>query len=167
MFYLFSYHIYYKLTYLYWFFVLFLIFFNSHIASLVKKYFENKEVIDFWSVPKIFFSTLFSAAFMYFYPWPSNVFVCFFQVFPEEEKAHSIIILLACSIFLLWLGRSNFSSLKYSYVSILSGDNADIFAASMLISYYNFPSLILPLIDMLIPCHVNLPRVRENLLKNK
>ena len=119
MFYLFSYHISYKSTYLYWFFVLFLIFFNSDIASSVKKYFENKEVIDFWSVPKICFSTLFSAAFIYFSPWSSTVYVCFFQVFPEKENAYSIIILWACSVFLLWLGGSNFLPLKYSYVSIL------------------------------------------------
>ena len=35
---------------------------------------------------------------------------------------------------------------KYSYLSIFPDYNADIFAASQLISYSNFSSLILPLV---------------------
>ena len=49
---------------------------------------------------------------------------------------------LACSIILLW-SDSISSAVSYSYLSILRGDNADIFAASQSKSYCSFSSLIL------------------------
>ena len=51
---------------------------------------------------------------------------------------------MACSITLLWPEGNNSSPVRYSYLSILPDDNVDIFAASLLISYYSFSSLILP-----------------------
>ena len=42
---------------------------------------------------------------------------------------------LDCSIILLWLEGNVSSPIRYSYLSILSCDNADIFATSQLILY--------------------------------
>ena len=111
---------------------------NSYVVSSFRKYFENKVAIDFWSVSKNFFSTLFSSTSVYFSPWSSIIFVCFSRAFPKEESAN-----LACSIICLWLEGNIFSPVRYSYFSIFLDDNAVIFAASLLISYYNFSSLIL------------------------
>ena len=55
---------------------------------------------------------------------------CFLNALPSGEYVN-----LACSIILLWSEGSISSHLKYSYYSILPDDNADIFAASLLISY--------------------------------
>ena len=50
---------------------------------------------------------------------------------------------LACSITLLWSEGIIFSPVIYSYLSIFADDNADMFAASLLIQYCSFLSLIL------------------------
>ena len=49
---------------------------------------------------------------------------------------------LACSIILLWWKGSVYSPVRYSYLLILPDDSANIFAASLLMSYRNFSSLI-------------------------
>ena len=74
-------------------------------------------------------------------PWSSIVFVCFSKVFPKGEYAN-----LACSITLLC---SISSFVRYSYLLILLDYNADIFAASLLISYCNFSYLIFSSIVMI------------------
>ena len=79
-----------------------------------------------------------------FIPWSSIVFVCFTKAFLNEEYVN-----LACSITLLWSGGSISSPVRYSYLSIFPDDNADIFAASLLISYCSFSSLILSSVMMI------------------
>ena len=47
---------------------------------------------------------------------------------------------LTCSI--IWTDGNVYSSVKYSYSSILIHENADIFAAALLISHYSFSAKI-------------------------
>ena len=61
------------------------------------------------------------------------VFICFSKAFANGECTN-----LVCSITPLWSGSSISSSVEYSYLSIFPNGNADIFAASLLISYCNF-----------------------------
>ena len=94
---------------------------------------------------KTFFSTLFSSAFICFCPWSSIVFLYFSEAFPQEENVN-----LACLFTLLWSEGSMSWHVRNSYLSILHDDNAYVFAASMLISYCTFSSLILSSIVMII-----------------
>ena len=65
-------------------------------------------------------------------------FVSFSKAFPKGEYAK-----LACSI-ISFLLESNISQpLRYSYLSGLSEDNADVFSSSLLISYCSLLSLLL------------------------
>ena len=64
--------------------------------------------------------------------------MCFSKAFPKGEYAD-----LAYSVIYLLLEGNISSPVRYSYLSIFPEDNADIFAASLLILYYNFSSLIL------------------------
>ena len=73
-----------------------------------------------------------------------NYFYLFFKWFTERR-----ILNFACSVILLWSDGSTSSPVRYSYLLILLDDNADIFAASLLISYYSFSSLILSSIVMI------------------
>ena len=77
-----------------------------------------------------------------FYSWPSIVFLCFSKPFPNGEYVNS-----ACFIICLCLEGNIYSPVRYlsiySYLSIFPGDNADTFAASLLISDCNFSSLII------------------------
>ena len=66
------------------------------------------------------------------------VFICFSNASTRGEYAN-----LSCSIILPSSGGNISSPARYSYLSILPYDKADIFAASLLISYYSFSSLIL------------------------
>ena len=52
-------------------------------------------------------------------------------------------------VILLWPGSNISSAARYSYLSILPEDNADIFAASLLISYCIFSAVILSSIAMI------------------
>ena len=70
-----------------------------------------------------------------FIPWYLNVFICFSNAFLSGEYAH-----LAGLIILLWSDGNISSPVRYSYLSILPEDNADVFAASLLISYCKFSS---------------------------
>ena len=79
-----------------------------------------------------------SSAFICFSPSSSIVFIYFSNALPMGKYVN-----LACSITLLWFRGSIFSPVRYSYLSILPYDNTDIFAASLLIFYFNFLSLIL------------------------
>ena len=54
--------------------------------------------------------------------------VCFFKAFSKEEYVN-----LACSIICLRLEGNISPSVRYSYLSVLSDYNVDIFAASLLI----------------------------------
>ena len=64
--------------------------------------------------------------------------ICFLKVFSEGEYTN-----LTCSIICLWLEGNVSSPARYSYLSILPDDKANVFAASLLIPYCNFLSLIL------------------------
>ena len=68
----------------------------------------------------------------------------FSKAFSKGEYAN-----LACSIICLRLEGNTSSSVRYSYLSIFPDDNADIFAASLLVLHYNFSSLILSSIVMI------------------
>ena len=114
MFYLFSYNMFYKLIQFCWIFVDFFIFLKkSYIASSQNKSFENKSVIDFWSISRICFLTPFLIAFICFSIWSSIAFVYFFKVFPKEKYIN-----LACSIIWLWSDGNISSPVRYSYLSI-------------------------------------------------
>ena len=63
-----------------------------------------------------------------FFPRYSIVSLCFSKAFPKEEYVN-----LAGSIILLWSNRNIYSPVWCSYLSIFPDDNADIFAASLLI----------------------------------
>ena len=65
--------------------------------------------------------------------------------------------MLDCSISLHWSWGSISSPARYSYLSIFSDDNADIFAASLLISYCSFLSLIL---SSIVPISFYIPSTR-------
>ena len=54
----------------------------------------------------------------------------FSKVFPKEQQEN-----LAFSIILFWLEGNIASPVRYSYLSILLDDRADIFAASLFVSY--------------------------------
>ena len=71
--------------------------------------------------------------------------VCVSKTCPKGEYGN-----LACSIISLSLESNIAFPKRYSYLSIFLVDNADIFAASQLISYGSFPSLILSSIAMII-----------------
>ena len=73
------------------------------------------------------------------------VFICFSNALPRGEYVN-----FNCSIIILLWSDGNISSpVRYSYLSIFPDDNVDISAASHLISYCNFPSLILPSVVMI------------------
>ena len=71
------------------------------------------------------------------------MFACFSKAILKEWYVN-----LACFFILLWLEGNISSPIRYSYLLVLPDDNADIFAASLLISYYSFSSPILSLIAM-------------------
>ena len=80
----------------------------------------------------------------------SNVFSCFSKASPKEEYTN-----VACSIILFWSVGNISSSVRQSFLLISPDYNADIFTASMLISYCSFSSLILSsvvTISFHVPC---------------
>ena len=79
-----------------------------------------------------------------FITWSSIVFMCFSNALPIGKHIN-----WACSIILLRPDSNAFSSIRYSYLSNLSDDDADIFAASLLTSYCSFSSLILSSINVI------------------
>ena len=72
-----------------------------------------------------------------FFPCSSIVFVCFSNALPRGEYVN-----FPCSIILLW-SDGKISLPVRNYLSILPDDKTDIFAASLLISYCSFSSIIL------------------------
>ena len=74
-----------------------------------------------------------------FFPCSSIVFYCFLKAFSKEEYAN-----LHCSITLPLLGGIISSPVRYSYLLNFPDDNADIFAASLLMLYCNLSSIVLP-----------------------
>ena len=85
-----------------------------------------------------------SYVFICFYSWSSIVFICFSNALLRGEY-----VKLDCSITLLWSEGTISSPVTYSYLSILSDNDADIFYACLLVSYCNFSSLILSSIVMI------------------
>ena len=79
-----------------------------------------------------------SIAFICFLPLSSIVFICFPEAFTKGEYLH-----LGFSISLLWSDDNISSPVRYPYLSIFPDHNADIFVASLLMSYCSFWSLIL------------------------
>ena len=73
-----------------------------------------------------------------------NCFSLFLHPLPRGEY-----LKLACSIIPLWSDGNISSTVRNSYLSILPDDKADIFAASLLISYCSFSSLIVSSIVMI------------------
>ena len=73
-----------------------------------------------------------------FLPYSSIVLVCFSNALLSEEHVN-----LVCYIILFWSDGNISSPVRYSYLPILPADNADVFTASLLISYCNFSPLIL------------------------
>ena len=60
-------------------------------------------------------------------PWSSTVFICFSKAFSKEENIN-----LACCMIWIWSEYNISSPVRYSFLSILSDDNAYIFGASLL-----------------------------------
>ena len=60
-----------------------------------------------------------------FLPWSLIVSICFSKAFPKAEQ-----LSLTFSIICFWLDGNISSPVRYSYLSILPDDMADIFAAS-------------------------------------
>ena len=79
-----------------------------------------------------------------FFPCSSIVFICFSNALWRGEYVN-----FACSIILLWSDGNISSAVRYSYLSIFPDNKADIFAASLLTSYWSFSCLILSLIVMI------------------
>ena len=79
----------------------------------------------------------------FFIPCSSIVFIWISKALPRGENLN-----FACSFIILW-SHGNISSHVRYYLPILPDDSADIFAASLLISYCNFSSLILTSIFMI------------------
>ena len=79
-----------------------------------------------------------------FYLFFSLIFNYFSNVLPRGEYVN-----FGCSIILFWSDGNIPSLVRYSYLSILPDNNADIFAASLLISYCSFSSLIFSSIVMI------------------
>ena len=78
-----------------------------------------------------------SRALICFSPLSSIVFICFSNGFPDAEWVN-----LACSIICCWLDGNIFLLVRYSYLSILPDDKADISAAFLLLSCCGFSCLI-------------------------
>ena len=78
-----------------------------------------------------------------FLSWYSIVSVCFFKAFLREEYVN-----LAYFTSLLWSDSNASLPLRYSYLSIFPDQNADTFAAFLLMAYCSFSSLILPSVAM-------------------
>ena len=93
------------------------------------------------NIPLIFFNLFFLLERFRGYKAPTYFSVCFSNTFPKQEYEN-----LACSIICLWLKGNISSPVRYSYSSIFPGDNADAFAASQIISYCSFWSLILSIV---------------------
>ena len=68
-----------------------------------------------------------------FFPCSSIIFLYFSKAFPKGKYVN-----LACPIILLWSDDNVSSGVKYLHLSVLPDDKADIFAASLLISYCSY-----------------------------
>ena len=116
----------------------FIAIFINFINNLIKNFFLMKNVKESFSPLDL--SSCFPCylvVFIWFFPWFS-IFFFFFKAFPKGKWLN-----LSCFIALLWSGANISSHSKYSYLSLFADDNADTFAASSLIFYCNFSSLIL------------------------
>ena len=89
--------------------------------------------ITFWFIPSIRFNSTFLLKAFRDFTTAACFSVCFLTVFPKGEYAN-----LAYSVISLWLEDNISSPVRYSYLSILPDDNANIFAASLLISFVVF-----------------------------
>ena len=85
-----------------------------------------------------------SSAFVCSSPWLSAVFICFSIAFLKGKWVN-----LACSLILLYSEGSISLPIRYSYLSIFSDNNIDIFAASLLIWHCSFSSLIFSSVIMI------------------
>ena len=126
------------------------ILFNSYVASSLENLLKTKKRFIFYlSLSlKTFFRLCFEVSLFVFLPCSSAAFVCFWKYFPNGKSLN-----LACSIICIWLEGNVSSPVGYSYLIVFPDDNADIFAASQLMSCYNFSSLILSSIVM-ITCYI-------------
>ena len=90
-------------------------------------------------------------------PCSTRVFFCFFCVFLKEWSVN-----LTSSIALYRFGDNTSSRVRYSYLSILPNDNADLFVAALLMWYCNFSSLILSLMFMTTPSKPSNKFIKES-----
>ena len=79
------------------------------------------------------FSMIINCFYLFFVFWSSIIFICFSKAFPKGEDVN-----IAFSITLFWSDGNIFFPVRYLYLPIFPGDNADFFAASMLILYCSF-----------------------------
>ena len=79
-----------------------------------------------------------------FFPSSAIVFIFFLNALPSAKYVNFV-----CSIILLCSDGNIPSPIRYAYLSILPDYNPDIFAASLLILYCSFSSLILLSIAMI------------------
>ena len=118
---------------------LFFFIFSSHFLISPILFLFSLFLIFFGKTLSIDSSSWFSSGFKafkvstFFLPWSLIVFICFSIALPRGEYVN-----LACSIILLWSDGNISSPVRYSYLSVLSDDNGDIFAASLLISLVVF-----------------------------
>ena len=115
------------------------IFFPATILYNISFCLSSRLIFCYFSSDALHFTNCFpgpSRAFIWFIwfdPWSSIIFICCSIALTRGKYEN-----LVCFITLLWSGGSISSPVIYSYVSNLPDDNADIFAASLLISNWNF-----------------------------
>ena len=114
----------------------FLIPYISSLTSLVHVSF--RKFLQLIRIPYFFYTFKDFKASTCFIPWSSIAFICSSNALSSGEYVN-----LACSIILLWSDGNISTPVGYSYLPILLDYNADIFAASLLMSYCNFSFLIL------------------------
>ena len=76
---------------------------------------------------------------------PCLSIVCFSNAFPGGDQENLVFCFILCCC-----GGNISSPVRYSYLTILPDDNGDIFATTLLMSYWNFLSLILSTMVMII-----------------
>ena len=134
-------HLFYKLIFLCLpFFSISFILLSLFLASTINAFSVIQYlIVNFWALG---FKT--SKASTCFFTCSAITFICFSNALLRGKYTN-----LACSIIYLWLQSNISSPVRYSFLSIFPDDNADIFVASLLISYCNFSSLILSWIVMI------------------
>ena len=104
------------------------------------------------NIPSVIFNLSFSLEKSRDFITTTCFHVCFSNALPRWKYGN-----LVCSIICIWLEGNIFSPGRYSYLPTFPDDNADIFAASMLMWYCYFSSLILSSIVMIVMASILYP----------